>query len=195
MRIAISGLSGCGNTTVSKIVAHKLRLKRINYTLRNLARELKKPFKQVQGEAWKKSEYDYAVDGKQAQFAVANKNCVLATRLAIWVDDKRVLEKIGVAKNPDFGLKIWLEVPLKERARRIAKREKKPFADVLSETRKRDEENAERYKKLYGIMISKKPAHTLVVDAEKNSAEKTAELIIQAAKAAKKGKLNALKKR
>ncbi len=188
MRIAISGLSGCGNTTVSKIVAEKLRAKRINYTLRNLARDLKKPFAQVQAAAKANPEYDYAVDKKQAEFAAKNKECVLASRLAIWIGDARVLSKIGARQKPEFTLKAWLQVPLEERARRIAKREKTPLAKTLQETKKRDEDNGKRYKALYGIDVSKKPAHTLVVDAEKNDAKQVAQIIIDAAQKSRKTK-------
>ncbi|MDR0624827.1 MAG: cytidylate kinase, partial [Treponema sp.] len=39
LKIAVSGKSGCGNTTVSKIVADTLGLEFINFTFRSLARE------------------------------------------------------------------------------------------------------------------------------------------------------------
>lgn len=39
VRVAISGKSGCGNTTVSSMLAEKLGIKLINYTFRQLAAE------------------------------------------------------------------------------------------------------------------------------------------------------------
>ena len=39
MRIAISSKSGCGNTTVSKMLAEKLGYKMINFTFRQMAEE------------------------------------------------------------------------------------------------------------------------------------------------------------
>ena len=39
LRIAISGKSGCGNTTVSKLLSEKLNVKMINFTFRSLAQE------------------------------------------------------------------------------------------------------------------------------------------------------------
>ncbi len=39
MRIAISGKSGCGNTTVSTLVADRMNYKMINFTFRTLAKE------------------------------------------------------------------------------------------------------------------------------------------------------------
>ena len=40
LRIAISGKSGCGNTTVSTMLAQRLGIKLINYTFRNLAKDI-----------------------------------------------------------------------------------------------------------------------------------------------------------
>lgn len=45
LRIAISGASGCGNTTVSSLLADGLGIPCINYTFRNLAKELGMPLK------------------------------------------------------------------------------------------------------------------------------------------------------
>jgi len=40
LRVAISGRSGCGNTTVSTLLSQLLGVKLINFTFRNLAQEL-----------------------------------------------------------------------------------------------------------------------------------------------------------
>ena len=39
VRVAISGKSGCGNTTVSTLLSEKLGVKLINFTFRQLAAE------------------------------------------------------------------------------------------------------------------------------------------------------------
>ena len=39
LRIAISGKSGCGNSTVSRLVAAKLGIRMVNYTFKDLARD------------------------------------------------------------------------------------------------------------------------------------------------------------
>ncbi|MFQ5406157.1 MAG: (d)CMP kinase [Candidatus Micrarchaeia archaeon] len=181
MKIAISGESGCGNTTVSKTVARKLNLKPINYTLRNLARDLKKPFSQIQKEVAKHPAWDVTVDKKQIQFAIKEKKCVLASRLATWTDDKRVLKKTGATSKPKYDLKVWLHAPLKTRAKRIAKREKKTLATALRETRKRDAQNRERYKNLYNLSITKHK-HFFQVNTEKNTALQVAQIIINKVK-------------
>ncbi len=45
--IAISGKSGCGNSTVSGIVARKLQFDLVNYTFKNLALERGMTFEMV----------------------------------------------------------------------------------------------------------------------------------------------------
>ena len=40
LRVAISGKSGCGNTTVSKLLADTLNVNMINFTFRTLAEEV-----------------------------------------------------------------------------------------------------------------------------------------------------------
>ena len=44
IKIAVSGKSGCGNSTVSRLLADKLGLKLINYTFHNMAEEAGIPF-------------------------------------------------------------------------------------------------------------------------------------------------------
>ena len=58
LKIAISGFSGCGNTSVSNMLAEKLSLPCINYTFRNLARELNMDFKEIV----EKSKTDFSFD-------------------------------------------------------------------------------------------------------------------------------------
>jgi CMP/dCMP kinase len=185
MRIAISSLSGCGNTTVSRLVAKNLQLNFINYTFRNLAKDLKIPFERIQKDSLKTTQYDYDVDRRQMNIISATPNCVVGSRLAVWLDDERLEEKIGI-RAPLFDFKVWIYAPLKERAKRISGREKKTFSRVLKETMFRDEENAQRYLSLYGLKVEEFPrAVDLTVNTERFTADQVAELIIAAAKKAR----------
>ncbi|HLD76449.1 MAG TPA: cytidylate kinase family protein [Candidatus Norongarragalinales archaeon] len=182
MRIAISSLSGCGNTTVSRLVAHSLKLSFINYTFRNLAKDLELPFEKIQADSKTNPKYDYEVDRRQVALIGKTPNCVVGSRLAVWLDDDRLKSKIGV-KCPPFDLKVWIYAPLNERAKRISKREKKTFARVLEDTLFRDEENEQRYLALYGLNVQHFPrAVDITVNTERFSAEQVAELIVSAAK-------------
>ena len=53
------------------------------------------------------------------------------------------------------GIKIWLHASPEVRARRIAKRDGMSFQKALEYVRKRDEENRELYRELYGYVIDR----------------------------------------
>ncbi|MBI4360659.1 AAA family ATPase [Candidatus Micrarchaeota archaeon] len=185
MRIAISSLSGCGNSTVSRIVAKKLGLEFINYTFRNLARDTNVLFETIQSESLKTPNYDYEVDRRQIALIQQHDHCVVGSRLAVWLDDEKIRKKIAV-KAPDFDFKVWIYAPLKERAARIARREHAPVPQVLSATKLRDAQNELRYRKLYGIDVERFPkAVDLTINTERFSAEQVAALIISSARKVK----------
>ncbi len=176
MKIAISGLSGCGNTTVSRLVAKKLGLTQFNYTNRDLAKERGITFQEMYELVEKSEEIDLEVDGKLASYAAENNDFVLAARMPIWLDDETVLKKLGLVKKPSFDLKVWLDAPLEMRAKRIVQREGKTLAQVVTETAERDLANAKRFKKIYGINVSEH-GFAFVIDTEKLTAEQVAEII------------------
>ena len=109
VRIAVSGKSGCGNTTVSRLLAERLGVRLINYTFHDMAKERGIPFEQLCLLAENDSQYDRYLDRRQVELALEG-SCVLASRLAIWL-----LERAD--------LKVYLYAAAKVRARRIARRE------------------------------------------------------------------------
>src|SRR5574344_1986287 len=84
VRIAISGRSGCGNTTVSRILAETLDIAFINYTFRSLAQERGIPLTEIIEKAKTDFSFDQIVDTKQVELA-RRSSCVLGSRLAIWM--------------------------------------------------------------------------------------------------------------
>jgi cytidylate kinase len=142
IKIAISGKSGCGNTTASKLLAQTLDLRMINYTFRNLAVEKGMELKDLLAMAREDPSWDRFLDDKQVELASSG-NCVLGSRLAIWF-----------LKGAD--LSVYLTASPETRARRIWEREseKHPgilLEDVACDTAERDRQDRERYLKLYGI--------------------------------------------
>jgi len=168
MKIVISGLSGCGASTVSKLVSERLKIKSINYTFKDLAKEKNVSFSEVQRNALK-DKTDFILDSKILK--MARGDFVLASRLACWLTD--------------YNLSVWLEAGVETRARRIAERENKSFKNVLKETIQRDWENVKRYEKVYGINVLNHSFVDLVVNVERFNAFQTAELISEAAVKAK----------
>jgi len=137
LRIAISGKSGCGNTTVSTLLAEKLGIKLINYTFRQLAAEKGMSLAQVIENAKTDDSYDKFVDNHQVELA-RKESCVLGSRLAIWM-----------LKEAD--VKIYLLASDELRAKRILGREGGSIEEIKSFTEMRDREDSKRYMKLYGI--------------------------------------------
>jgi predicted cytidylate kinase len=114
LRVAISGKSGCGNSTVSRLVAAQLGLTVVNYTFKNLAREVGKTFEEICILAETDPQYDHTIDRMQVKLAEEG-GCVLGSRLAIWL-------------LRDTAFTVYLKAPLEVRAGRIALREAKPLA-------------------------------------------------------------------
>ena len=87
LRVAISGKSGCGNTTVSRLVAARLGLRVVNYTFKDLARERGLTFEEICILAETDQQYDRTIDRIQVQLAQEG-GCVLGSRLAIWLSTR-----------------------------------------------------------------------------------------------------------
>ena len=137
LSIAVSGKSGCGNTTTSALLAHRLGIQLVNYTFRNLAVDEGLEFEQLRRLAETDDHWDKLVDRRQVEMANTHPS-VLASRLAIWV-------------WKEAGLKVYLDAPLDVRAQRIHKRESGTLEDKRETTRLRDEADHHRYQRLYAI--------------------------------------------
>ena len=168
IKIAVSGMSGCGNTTVSKIVAERLGLQFINFTFRSLAVEKGMSLKEVLVLAENDDYWDREVDGRQVRLARESNGCVLGSRLAIWM-----LE--------EADLKVYLTAKPETRAARIAKREGGDIATVAALTSTRDRHDSFRYLTLYQIDNNFYEFADLIIDTDNLEPNKIAEMIIEAA--------------
>ena len=165
MRIAISGKSGCGNTTVSKMTAEALGYRMVNYTFHTLAKELDIPFDKLCDMAEKDPQWDRMLDEKQVELS-RDGDVVLGSRLAIWL-------------LKDADLKVFLTASPEVRAARIQKREGGELDTVLARTLDRDRRDWNRYLKLYGIDNNDYSFADLIIDTEQYSQEEEVKLIIQ----------------
>ena len=168
IKIAISGKSGCGNTTVSKTVADRLGLRLINFTFRSLAQEHGISLKDVLDLAAKDDKWDKEVDTRQVQLARDDGGCVLGSRLAIWM-----LE--------EADLKVFLTAKPEIRAARIVKREGGDIEAVAAFTAERDRQDHDRYLTLYNINNDNHDIADLFIDTDNLEPEQIAQLIIDTA--------------
>lgn len=165
MRIAISGKSGCGNTTVSTLVANRLGFPLVNFTFRNLARERGVEFWTLCRMAEEDDGIDRELDSRQVEMALAEPDCVLGSRLAIWM-------------LREADLKVYLAASTEERAGRIQKREGGSFERRLAETLKRDACDSARYKRIYGIDNNDPSGADIVVETGGLEPEQVAGIIV-----------------
>lgn len=164
MRIAISSKSGCGNTTVTTLLAEKLGYKMVNFTFRQLAAECGVDFWTFCRMAEADDDIDRELDRRQVEMAMAEENCVLGSRLAIWM-----LEKAD--------LKVYLQATSETRAKRVLKREGGSLEERMAQTEMRDRNDSARYKRIYGIDNSDTSVADLVIDTDDRTPEEIVELI------------------
>jgi cytidylate kinase len=164
LRIAISGKSGCGNTTVSKILAEQFGLRFINFTFRSLAEEKSISLEEVLTLAAKDDWWDKEVDRCQLELARKEGGCVLGSRLAIWM-----------LKEAD--LKVYLRAKPEVRAQRIFQREGGNLEDIAAFTAERDRQDKERYLRIYEIDNDDYSFADIVIDTDTIEPLQIAELI------------------
>lgn len=171
MRIAISSRSGCGNTTVTKLLAEKLGYPMINFTFRQMAEERHMDFWDFCRLAETDYDIDRELDRRQVEMAMSKPDCVLGSRLAIWM-----LE--------DADLKVYLTATAETRARRILRREGGTFEERYNQTVQRDSNDSARYMKIYGIdNTAADQVADLVIATDYRSPEEIVSIIIDAVKA------------
>ena len=161
--IAVSGKSGCGNSTVSGLLAERLGLRLINFTFRNLAAERGISLQRVLELARDDSAWDREVDERQVAMAREG-DCVIGSRLAIWM-------------IPDASLSVYLHASPETRARRIWNREGGKYEEVLAFTQSRDAQDTARYSEIYGIDNSRYDFADLSINTERLGPSRIVDII------------------
>lgn len=168
IRIAISGKSGCGNSTVSRLIAEEMGYSLVNYTFHSIADELGMDFLEFCRMAEEDPKWDYQVDERQVEMAMKG-STVLGSRLAIWM-----------LKEAD--LKVYLYASPEVRSRRILKREGGDFSQKMRETRERDARDHGRYMRLYNLDNDEYRFADLIINTDDLSPEQISRIIMETAK-------------
>ncbi len=161
--IAVSGKSGCGNSTVSSLLAERLGLRLINFTFRNLAAERGITLQQVLELARDDPSWDREVDERQVAMAREG-DCVIGSRLAIWL-------------LKEASLSVYLHASPETRARRIWNREGGKYEDVLAFTQSRDAQDTARYAEIYGIDNNRYDFADLSINTERLGPSRIVDII------------------
>ena len=166
--IAVSGKSGCGNTTVSGLLKERLGLRLINFTFRSLAAERGITLQKVLELARDDPAWDREVDQRQVAMAREG-DCVIGSRLAIWM-------------IPEAALSVYLHASPETRARRIWNREGGKYEEVLAFTQSRDAQDTARYAELYGIDNNRYDFADLSINTERLGPDRIVDIIATAVK-------------
>ena len=164
-RIAISGKSGCGNTTVSRLLADTLELRFINFTFRTLAIEHGLTLDDIIARAEFDEHWDREVDSRQVALARQEGGCVLGSRLAVWM-------------LPEADLRVFLTAKLETRAGRIQMREGGNLKEIMDYTEHRDSLDSHRYQKLYNINHDDYSFVDLIIETDNLNPTQVADTII-----------------
>lgn len=164
--IAISGKSGCGNTTVSRLVAEHLGRRFINYTFRKMAEEEGKSLADILALAEGDPSWDRRLDARQVELAHLQ-DCVIGSRLAMWL-------------LPEADLRVYLKARPEIRVDRIYAREGGSREEIAAFTAQRDVRDHRRYMETYGINSDDLSSAHLIIDTERWDASQIARIIADA---------------
>lgn len=158
--IAISGPPGSGKTTYAKIIAKRFKLRYVSAgsLFRETAKKLGLSLEEFHKLAEKDKKYDLMVDKRSIEEAKKG-SVVIEGHLTSWI-----LKDIA-------DIKIYVTAPLKERAKRVASRDKITIEQALKEIKEREESNRRRYLQLYGIDIKDLSIFDLIINTAKLSIE------------------------
>lgn len=170
--VVIASPPGVGGTSVAKGVAKKLKLKFFSVGL--LYKKLSK----------EKTESKAAFELWRTKFGSSEKLHKHMDNLQIEIAKKGnvVIEStLGIHFLKDLSkYKIWLDVPLKVRAERTAKRDKIPVENALKEISQREEIEKSEWKRMYGFdYFDQKYEADFVLDSSKLTVSQTVKKILE----------------
>lgn len=171
MKITISGKAGSGKSTVSKLLAEKLNLKHYSTGdfMRQMAAERGLSLLEFSRRAENDPEIDEEIDRRTEELGKKEDNFIFDSRLAFHF-------------IPD-SVKIFLDVDIKEAARRIFNDRRKVEKENLGldETEKnimkRERSERKRYRLYYGVNPYDLSHYDLIVDTTSIPAGEVAERI------------------
>lgn len=149
--ICVSGMAGSGKSTLGKRLARKYGLKYLSggNALKSLAVEA--GHKPGRSDWWETEEGKKFLQQRARNLGFDKR---VDEKLLEWAEKGDVvLDSWTMPWLLNGGFKIWLEVSPEERAKRIARRDHLSPEEALESLKKRDEETAKIYARLYGFKL------------------------------------------
>ncbi len=185
--IIVSGLSGSGKSNLVEFIAEKFNLKCV-HTSSLLKKLMKSRKEELVIEKGKKN--DGWWESKEAKEAF--KKRLAEIKFDRQLDDLllNLIEKGNIVMDSwtmgylsKKGFKIWLKASPETRAKRIAKRNNKPFEETLNAVKLKEDSTKEIYKKVYGFTLGENlKKFDLVIDTEKIPEKEVRKISLEALK-------------
>ncbi|UCH32092.1 MAG: cytidylate kinase family protein [Candidatus Bathyarchaeota archaeon] len=151
--LCITGMTGCGKSTVAKKIAKKFRLRYFSGGDALKALALEAGYKSVD-RGWWESEEGLTFLKKRTQDSSFDRK--VDEQLLKWAQEGSViLDSWTMPWLLERGFKIWLDASPEVRAKRIAERDGLSFQKALDALEEKDAKTKMIYKELYGFELSK----------------------------------------
>ena len=178
--LCISGMAGCGKSTAAKKIAEKYELRYFSGGDALKALALEAGFKSVD-RGWWESEEGMNFLKKRTQDSSFDRK--VDEKLLEWAGQGDVvLDSWTMPWLLETGFKIWLEASPRERARRIAQRDKISIEKAFAALKEKDAKTKAIYKRLYGFDLGEDfSPFSLILDVNDLSSDevlKTLSLVI-----------------
>ncbi len=161
MLVTISGHSGCGKNSTAELLAKKLRAKVVDTgtVFRDMAKRCGMDVVAYGQYVQKHPEIDRDLDDEMVHIARKTPRLLLLGRLTGWMTRQR-----GVP-----AVRVWLGATARTRAQRICRREGIAYRESLRKLMRRDQDNIDRYKKVYRIDLNDLSIYDIVVPTDNRS--------------------------
>lgn len=172
MIFTISGLHGCGKTTVAKKIAEALGLKYYStgQAFRDLAKEKNMTLEEFTKYVENNPNIDKILDDKIVAIAKSRVDTLIDSQLAPYL-----LKDLAI-------FKILLTCPLETRIKRMAERDQVSYDQKLKETTLREDSELERFKTLYNIDLQDEKnwkIYDIIVDTKRLNPEELTNKILR----------------
>jgi len=171
MRITISGPPGSGKTTVCDILSKRLGMEAVVFgnIFRTYAAEHNMTLSELGTMAETDPSIDETIDSKILEIARSRDNIILESRLSAYM-----LERNGIR-----AFKVCLDASPNERVKRIGLRDGESEEEAERNTADRQDSEAKRYMKYYGIDINDRSVFDMIVNTDDKTPEQVAGMIIR----------------
>lgn len=163
--ICLAGMTACGKSTVAKRLAEKYRLKYVSggTVLKELA--LRMGYKSRGRGWWETTEGRRFLEQRLRDFRFDKQ---VDAELSDWAQRGNVvLDSWTMAWLSKRGFKIWLEVSIQERARRLASRDRIGLTQAEKLIQEKDGKTKQIFEKLYGFKLGEDfSPFDLILDTE-----------------------------